>query len=187
MRTAPLKNFNSKDNTRYCTNCKTWKKLDNFSTRIRSIKLKGILTPSIYYRNNCKDCSIKSLVNGDKYKNAVYRKEKYRKDPRKFMLSAAKARAKAKGLFFNIDITDIIIPDKCPLLGIDIKISHNILSENSPSLDRLIPNKGYVKGNILVVSFKANSIKQNATLTELKTLVLNLERVLNKEEELLES
>ena len=40
-------------------------------------------------------------------------------------------------------------------------------TDNSPSIDRLIPELGYIKGNVNVISLRANIIKNNATKDEL--------------------
>ena len=87
-------------------------------------------------------------------------------DPRSPLWSRAKYRAKQKGREFTITKEDIVIPDICPLLGTPIQ---------SPSLDRIDSSKGYIKGNVWVISNRANTLKNDATLTELKTLVENLE------------
>ena len=87
----------------------------------------------------------------------------------------AKSRAKIRNRPFNIAPTDIIVPDKCPLLGIDIIRSEGKLTDNSPSLDCFDPEKGYVKGNIWVISQKANSIKRNLSLEEWRVFVNRLE------------
>lgn len=88
-------------------------------------------------------------------------------DPRSRMWSRAKYRAKQKGLDFNITKEDIVIPDVCPLLSTPMV---------SPSLDRKDPTKGYVKGNVWVISNRANTLKNDATLEELQTLVENLSK-----------
>jgi len=98
-------------------------------------------------------------------------------DDRSAMWSRAKYRARQKGWDFSIDKEDVVIPDKCPLLGIELvchrgKGSHQ---GNSPSLDRIDPSKGYIKGNVWVISNRANTLKNDATLQELKTLVEKLE------------
>lgn len=82
------------------------------------------------------------------------------------MYNNAKIRAKEKNMPFNITIKDLIIPVYCPVLG--IKIEHGIGKphDGSPSLDRLIPELGYVKGNIVVISHKANMIKSIGTAEE---------------------
>jgi hypothetical protein len=84
-----------------------------------------------------------------------------------FMHSSAKCRARKKGLEFNIDKEDIIIPELCPIMGFPLK-SNTKLQKDSPTLDRIIPELGYVKGNIWVISALANTMKQNATKEELK-------------------
>jgi hypothetical protein len=95
-------------------------------------------------------------------------------DNRSGILSRAKYRAKQKGLDFNITKEDIIIPDKCPLLGITLIKNSDIQQGNSPSLDRIDPTKGYIKGNVWVISNRANTLKNDASLQELQTLVENL-------------
>lgn len=86
------------------------------------------------------------------------------------MYHGAKRRAKLNGLEFNLTGEDIIIPERCPVL--DIKLQHNkTLSDTSPSLDRIDTNKGYVKGNVMIISFRANRIKNDASLEELEKIL----------------
>ncbi len=87
----------------------------------------------------------------------------------------AKSRAKLRGIPFNIEVEDIVVPDVCPLLDIPISKKGGKLTNNSPSLDCFNPNLGYVKGNVWVVSQKANTIKRNLTLQEWKSFVNRLE------------
>lgn len=94
---------------------------------------------------------------------------------KKALVRAAKARAKKKGIPFDITIEDFILPEKCPLLEIPLTVGYGSSQENSYSLDKIIPDLGYVKGNVWVISNKANMIKNNASLEELKLLVKNLE------------
>ena len=75
----------------------------------------------------------------------------------------AKKRAAEKGLDFNIDPTDCIAPKYCPILGIELKSSNKGFDENSPSLDRFYPSKGYIKGNVQVISLLANRMKNDGT------------------------
>ncbi len=94
----------------------------------------------------------------------------YTNVPREYALyERASKRAKEKGLEFDITPYDIIIPECCPVLGLRLNISPNIHNlDCSPSLDRIDNNRGYIKGNVIVVSFKANTIKSSATVEELK-------------------
>ncbi len=78
---------------------------------------------------------------------------------------------------FCLEPLDIKIPTICPLLNIPLIVGKGRLSGNSPSLDRVIPKNGYIKGNVLVVSHRANQIKNDADLKELQTLTKNLEKI----------
>lgn len=93
-------------------------------------------------------------------------------NPERYMHSRAKSRAKKRGLDFNIEQSDINIPIICPILGIPIikeyvKGRKAAPTPNSPSLDRIDNSKGYTKGNVRVISHKANTMKHNATKNEL--------------------
>lgn len=87
----------------------------------------------------------------------------------KKMLNRAKERAKKSNVPFSITEKDIVIPEYCPIMG--IKLEHHRgrsgAYKNSPSLDRIIPEKGYVPGNVRVVSQLANQCKGNATPEEM--------------------
>jgi hypothetical protein len=86
------------------------------------------------------------------------------------MWRRAKNRAAEKGLEFDIEVSDIIIPDICPILGIPIKENKGKSGAypDSPSLDKIDPTKGYIKGNVQVVSQMANMMKYNATQDQLR-------------------
>ena len=99
-------------------------------------------------------------------------KEEYRKRYKSnivcIKMHGAKDRAKRNNLPFNLteqDIKDVWpIDNKCPALDIEFIIGgHETKNYDSPSLDRIIPSKGYVKGNIQIVSALANNIMSNAT------------------------
>ena len=102
-------------------------------------------------------------------------------DPRQKMVYAARNRARIGGLECTITKDDIMIPETCPVLGIPLAArvgagrSNRDHVENSPSLDRIDNSKGYTLGNIAVISMRANMIKNNATLAELKAIVAYIE------------
>ena len=96
-----------------------------------------------------------------------------KQNPVKYLYSLAKRRAKKNQMEFTIEVSDIIIPDKCPLLGIPID-SYNTWQGTHPSIDRIDSTKGYVKGNVMVISHRANILKNNSTPIELLTLALAL-------------
>lgn len=107
--------------------------------------------------------------------------ERYHSNIVRAMLQAAKARAKQKGLLFTITEADITVPDACPLLGIPLAASREARTPGSPSLDRKDARKGYVPGNVWVISYRANRIKNDATVAEFVMMADNLKRLLGTE------
>ena len=95
-------------------------------------------------------------------------------DRRYKMFHNAQHRAKRKGIPFTITIDDIVIPETCPLLGIQLVSTNDKTDPRNPSLDQKDPGKGYTPDNIWVISSRANALKWDASLQELQTLVENL-------------
>ena len=171
-----------------CKDCNNTYNIDNFNTHNhkRNSKKKGeyILTTTSSY---CKICDkvrnreiqlkykekykeaykVKNLSEEKLNKRRAKDREKYRENPAKNLISKAKQRSKKKGLDFNIEESDIIIPKVCPLLNIPIIQGVKGDYGNTPSLDRIDPTKGYTKDNIWVISMKANTMKSNASRGEL--------------------
>lgn len=96
------------------------------------------------------------------------------------MLHKAKARAKKRGLKFNLSIEDLreLAVEECPVLG--LRLTYERYREtsdyyNSASLDR-ISNEGYEKGKVRIISNRANTLKSNADPIEtLKVLKYQLD------------
>lgn len=63
-----------------------------------------------------------------------------------------------------------MIPSHCPILGIPLFKGKSGGEANSPSLDRIEPELGYVPGNIVVISNRANRLKSDATIDELRAI-----------------
>ena len=93
-------------------------------------------------------------------------------DPRNRLFLGARERTKKRGLEFSITKEHIVIPDVCPLLGIPIVVGANDRL-HSPSLDRKDSTKGYIPDNVWVISTRANTLKNDASLDELKLIVEN--------------
>ena len=83
----------------------------------------------------------------------------------------AKQRAKKLGVRFDLKLEDIQIPKFCPVLGIELKPNKEMSGDSSPSVDRIHPERGYVKGNIQIISQRANQIKSDSTIEELEKLL----------------
>lgn len=82
------------------------------------------------------------------------------------LLRIIKSRCKKTGVAFDLQNEDITIPTVCPVLGIPLEYG-STNRDNSPSIDRIIPSKGYIPENVIVVSKRANKIKNDATSHEL--------------------
>ena len=79
--------------------------------------------------------------------------------------------AKQKGLEFTIKFGELVFPEYCPVLGIKIDYFATKRSENSLSWDRIDPTKGYVSGNVCLMSWRANRIKNDGTKEEHQLIV----------------
>ena len=96
---------------------------------------------------------------------------------------SAKYRAKKKGIPFNLTIDYVvsILTDRCPVFNTEFKFSGNGFARNeSPSLDRIDPAKGYVEGNVVVISSKANNIKSAYKSSDIFTVASWLQTIENK-------
>ena len=115
--------------------------------------------------------------------------KKYRINPYRQIFYITKKRALKKGIPFTLTKEDYKklyenIPKICPVLG--IKINHSEIgttkyqTNNSPSIDKINPNKGYVKGNVMIISALANRIKTDATVDQIKKVYEFLKKYKNK-------
>lgn len=92
-------------------------------------------------------------------------------DAAKLLYKNIKSRCKRTGREFSIDLEDISIPEKCPVFGFDLKREDKKTWMCAPSVDRIDSSKGYIKGNVTVVSRRANILKRDATVEELELLL----------------
>ena len=100
---------------------------------------------------------------GFRKKVAAYRRADYRPD----MVARAKRRAQDLGLPFDLMKDDLPLATHCPVFGFAFEPGRGKPCDTTPTLDRIIPKLGYVKGNVIIVSFKANLIKSSATPDEI--------------------
>jgi hypothetical protein len=107
-------------------------------------------------------------------KQAEYRKA----NPVKFMLRNCKNRAKALGVPFTLKPKNIFIPERCPVLGLKLEWGfkqNGFASPGTPSVDRFDNSKGYTPDNIRIISNRANILKRDATIDELKKVLAYME------------
>jgi len=114
-------------------------------------------------KNICKKCSAK-----------LYQKNRrdrdWKVDAARLLYKNIKSRCKRIGKEFSIELEDITIPEKCPVFGFDLKREDRQTWMCAPSVDRIDSSKGYIKGNVTVVSRRANILKRDATIGELEQL-----------------
>lgn len=108
----------------------------------------------------------------DNHEQMLQKLREYRKiNYKKIMLIAARYRAKAQGVPFRLREDDIYVPHECPVLGIELTPSATgKWSPGSPSLDRLVPELGYVPDNVRVISWRANNLKRDGTAEEFERI-----------------
>jgi hypothetical protein len=87
------------------------------------------------------------------------------------MLRNAKNRAKEIGREFNLVREDVVMPEFCPVLGLRLEKGSTGFQPCSPSIDRVDSTKGYVQGNVQVISWRANRLKADATIEELEKVL----------------
>lgn len=95
---------------------------------------------------------------------ALHNRNRYDKDPQYYLYSNTRNRCRKEDIPFNLEKEDIIIPDLCPILEVPLVPR----TRYAASIDRIDPKAGYIKGNIQVISFKANNMKNDASPEELK-------------------
>jgi hypothetical protein len=129
-----------------------------------------------YYQRNKEAVKARSLAshNADKERRNAIRSARHREmrktDPRIRMWHSAKSRARKSGRPFTIQIDDIVIPAHCPVFGVKMEQSTSRSYPWAPSLDRIDSSRGYEPGNIRVICYRANHLKNNATLEEIEAI-----------------
>lgn len=131
-----------------------------------------------YAKGLCAKCYVKQYVKVNKSKYRVSSRVYYQKNKavilwktyKRRILDSARSRAKEKNLPFSLVLEDIKIPKFCPIFGIKLERPFKGRTGNAPSLDRIDNTKGYTKDNIIIVSNRANRLKSDSTINELKQL-----------------
>lgn len=109
-----------------------------------------------------------------------------REERLKLMVKRAKDRAALKNVPFDITYKDVKWEDTCPLLEIPLNWGETTneggRNIDTPSLDRINPELGYVKGNIRIISTLANMMKSSANKSQLETFYKNIWKYLENED-----
>ena len=89
-------------------------------------------------------------------------------NPEHILLRRTKNRAKKLGRDFNLTLEDVRIPERCPIFKTKFVYGDRRLCA---SIDRIDNNKGYVKGNIQIISMRANRMKGDNTIKDFELLL----------------
>ena len=145
---------------KWCSRCKITKSVEEFTASLAS---------KDGFASWCRQCgNIATLASSRKSHQQNPKLAKARE-----MLTRARARAKSLNLACDIDIDWLSenLPDTCPALGIPINYrNRDVLRDDSPSLDRYVPELGYTKDNCFVISDLANKIKNSATSKQVRNV-----------------
>lgn len=158
------KNISKQIYSHVCKNCRNENEREKYKEN-PGIKERMLKNGKKWRENNpekTKEITKKFYQNNkerEKLRTATFKIE----HPKEYLLIRAKSNAKRQCYEFNITLEDIIIPEFCPILGIELYFIPGKRTEHSPSLDRVDNNKGYIKGNVRVISNKANCMKRDLT------------------------
>jgi hypothetical protein len=152
---------------KFCTKCRKVLPINRFKRRRTG-----------YYDSWCRACTYQSR----KQWHLKYRQRKAaqrlavasewrRNNYATYTLMILRKRARDKGLSFNLEPIDLMLPELCPVLGIKLMNNRGKANDNSPSVDRIIPSLGYTKGNICIISHRANMLKNSASLAEMEAIL----------------
>ena len=163
--------------TKTCTRCSKEKPLEAFGNCNATDSRGAFKDGKTYHCRECHNEIRREWTKTHRESETAANKKWNQEHPEFRIWASAKYRANKVGCPFSIDWrTDVKIPEVCPVLGIPLKFGEKHSQDDSPSLDRVIPELGYVPGNVAVISHKANTMKSNATLSELKRLVAWMEK-----------
>ena len=137
--------------TKVCTMCKQPKKLTDY-----------------YWNANCLNCYRPECIECNNSRYNLLDPSGFR---RKLFINK-RSDAKGKGTEFTIEMDDIDFPDVCPVTGAELLYQPGSKPlANTPSFDRVNPLRGYIPGNVKVISALANSAKSNFTIPMLEQLL----------------
>jgi hypothetical protein len=136
---------------------------------------KETVVESTSLRTSTRSCgcgrSVSHFIHGMGNKDRITR----RRNQAYSMFVNAKQRAKKKGIPFEIKLSDLTIPAVCPVLGIPLRRAKGGCDDNSPTLDEIRYGRGYVLGNVAVISYRANRLKSDAGTEEIRAVLAYME------------
>ena len=105
-----------------------------------------------------------------KSRNTIYNQRWKFKNPSGSLFNQARNTAKKRSMEFNLELEDLSVPEFCPILNIPLFFTPGKRTNNTPSIDRIDNSKGYIKGNVCVISWRANQLKRDCTFQEIESI-----------------
>lgn len=162
-----------KEKKKICASCKAEKSLEDFHRdRQRKCGFHSYCRTCVKERQKGYQSPTHNARNRIHYRTK--RAECYRRDPLHYLWRTAYHRSKQNGVEFSIVKDDIKLNRICPIFGIELDVLTNN-AETGMSLDRVDNTKGYVPGNCVVISRKANRLKGDGTVEQFKALIKYME------------
>ncbi len=115
------------------------------------------------------------------HQNRKLRHTLQRDNPALYLWKNTKQRAAEHGREFSISVADIKIPRLCRYLKLPLFFTIGKRTDNMPTIDRIDSSLGYIKGNIEVISYKANTLKRDATLEDMVLMGRGAQSLINKQ------
>jgi hypothetical protein len=150
------------------------KRIRDYESRRRAIDPEGykakkaaaVRRYAIRYPDRCVKASTKWRKANQDHVNEVRRKWRDNNIVKALFLEA-RFRAKSRGMSFELSFEDLPpMGTHCPLLGHAFPPPQVRNTPYSPSIDRIDSRKGYVRGNVWIVGWRANLIKNDGTAEE---------------------
>lgn len=131
-------------------------------------------------RKRCPSC-VEAEIDAGRYSRKESREKRHalrgKRDEARRLWDSAKKRAAIKGWDFSITVEDVVVPENCPVFGEPLlPPSLCGLNPMMPSIDRIDASRGYVPGNVQVMSHRANTLKNDAKIEELEAVLAFLKR-----------
>jgi len=130
------------------------------------------------WKDNYGNAAVKKAKSSQHYKKWGLREDSELYDAKRLKFRAKKANAYRQGVPWSLSFGDLDWPTQCPILGIELDYFAEGRQENSVSFDRIDSNKGYAPGNVQLISWRANRIKNNGTADEHRKIADYLDTLL---------